>query len=120
MDQSLFTRFVRLGMPVIQLNAQGRCRPSIAELWNWRYKDLANLPAVVHGPRFRACNPGLAHEFQLIDVANYNGVGESSPQAYFYQVRFVSKACYNMYLESWRSGILGANIYVHAFVGLPC
>ncbi|KAF2322428.1 hypothetical protein GH714_016985 [Hevea brasiliensis] len=36
MDQSLFTRFVRLGIPYIELNAQGRARPSIAKLYNWR------------------------------------------------------------------------------------
>jgi hypothetical protein len=34
MDQSLFTRFVRLGIPYIELNAQGRARPSIAKLYN--------------------------------------------------------------------------------------
>jgi hypothetical protein len=38
MDQSLFTRFVRLGFPYIELNAQGRARPSIAKLYNWRYR----------------------------------------------------------------------------------
>lgn len=27
MEQSLFTRFVRLGVPCVQLDAQGRCRP---------------------------------------------------------------------------------------------
>ena len=30
MDQSLFARFVRLGNPTIQLNAQGRARPKLA------------------------------------------------------------------------------------------
>jgi len=29
MDQSLFTRFVRLGVPYIELNAQGRARPQV-------------------------------------------------------------------------------------------
>lgn len=38
MDQSLFTRFVRLGTPYIELNAQGRARSSIAKLYNWRYR----------------------------------------------------------------------------------
>jgi intron-binding protein aquarius len=40
MDQSLFTRFVRLGVPYIELNAQGRARPQIAALYNWRYRAL--------------------------------------------------------------------------------
>ncbi|KAI3936782.1 hypothetical protein MKW92_043376 [Papaver armeniacum] len=44
MDQSLFTRFVRLGVPYIELNAQGRARPNIAKLYNWRYRDLGDLP----------------------------------------------------------------------------
>jgi hypothetical protein len=43
MDQSLFTRFVRLGVPYIELNAQGRARPQIAALYNWRYRALGNM-----------------------------------------------------------------------------
>lgn len=46
MDQSLFTRLIRLNMPHVQLNAQGRARPSLARLYNWRYKELGDLPAV--------------------------------------------------------------------------
>ena len=33
-------------VPVIQLNQQGRARPSIAMLYNWRYKELGDLPMV--------------------------------------------------------------------------
>merc|ERR1711935_1032507 len=44
MEQSLFTRFVRLGVPIIQLDMQGRARPTICELYNWRYEKLGNLP----------------------------------------------------------------------------
>jgi len=40
MDQSLFTRFVRLGTPYIELNAQGRARPELADLYSWRYRAL--------------------------------------------------------------------------------
>jgi intron-binding protein aquarius len=86
LDQSLFTRFVRLGMPVVQLNAQGRCRPSLAALWNWRYDALSNLPSVsLAGSSFTRANAGFAYEYQLIDVADYLGVGESTPTAFFYQ-----------------------------------
>ena len=35
LDQSLFTRFVRLGVPAVELNMQGRARPSLAQLYNW-------------------------------------------------------------------------------------
>lgn len=47
LDQSLFARFVRLGTPYVELNAQGRARPSIAKLYNWRYGGLQDLPNVV-------------------------------------------------------------------------
>jgi intron-binding protein aquarius len=40
MEQSMFTRFIRLNVPAVQLNKQGRARASIAKLYNWRYKDL--------------------------------------------------------------------------------
>jgi intron-binding protein aquarius len=46
LDQSLFARFVRLGTPYVELNAQGRARPSIAKLYNWRYGGLQDLPNV--------------------------------------------------------------------------
>eukprot|EP00898_Chlorokybus_atmophyticus_P006825 jgi/Chlat1/7143/Chrsp57S06803 len=61
LDQSLFTRFVRLGTPYIELNAQGRARPSLAQLYNWRYRELGDLE----------------HD--------YLGKGEMEPTQYFYQ-----------------------------------
>jgi intron-binding protein aquarius len=85
LDQSMFTRFVRLGMPYIQLDAQGRSRPSIAQLWNWRYNHLGNLPNVLTDPRFLVANLGFQHEYQFINVEDYNGEGESTPSAYFFQ-----------------------------------
>ncbi|EFJ49751.1 hypothetical protein VOLCADRAFT_104194 [Volvox carteri f. nagariensis] len=85
LDQSLFTRFIRLGTPYVQLNAQGRARPSLARLYNWRYKALGDLPAVQQGTPFRAANPGFAFDFQLVDVPDYLGKGESEPVPYFYQ-----------------------------------
>lgn len=51
LDQSLFARFVRLGVPTIDLDMQGRARPSIAELYNWRYKALGttkSLQIMIH------------------------------------------------------------------------
>jgi len=82
MDQSLFTRFVRLGVPYIELNAQGRARPQIANLYNWRYKALGDMAHVSTRPAFVAANAGFAHEFQLIDVPEGS---ESEPTAHFYQ-----------------------------------
>lgn len=85
MDQSLFTRFVRLGVPYYQLNAQGRARPRIAALYNWRYDSLGDLPHVSKLPRFRAANPGFVYPFQLINVPDVDGEGETEPMPYFFQ-----------------------------------
>lgn len=85
MDQSLFTRFVRLGVPYIELNAQGRARPSIAKLYNWRYRDLGDLPYVRDEAIFHKANAGFSYEYQLVDVPDYLGKGESTPSPWFYQ-----------------------------------
>ncbi|KAM4082223.1 hypothetical protein ACJW30_11G155000 [Castanea mollissima] len=76
MDQSLFTRFVSLGIPFIELNAQGRTRPSIAKLYNWRYRDLGDLPYVKEDAVFHRANAGFSYEYQLVDVPDYQGRGE--------------------------------------------
>ena len=85
MDQSLFSRLVRLGVPHVELNAQGRARPSIAKLYNWRYRNLGDLPHVQSRPRFIQANPGFAHECQFVDVPDFGGVGESEPSPHFLQ-----------------------------------
>lgn len=85
MDQSLFTRFVRLGIPYIELNAQGRARPSIAKLYNWRYRDLGDLPFVKDNSIFHRANAGFSYEYQLVDVPDYHGKGETAPSPWFYQ-----------------------------------
>ncbi|KAI2654745.1 RNA helicase aquarius [Labeo rohita] len=73
MEQSLFTRFVRLGVPTVDLDAQGRARASLCNLYNWRYKQLGNLPHVQLQPEFQAPNPGFTYDFQLINVEDFNG-----------------------------------------------
>ena len=46
-DQSLFTRFLRLNVPFIQLDHQGRCRESLLDLYNWNYHhSIQNLEVV--------------------------------------------------------------------------
>lgn len=85
MDQSLFTRFVRLGIPYIELNAQGRARPSIAKLYNWRYRDLGDLPFLKEEAIFNRANAGFAYDYQLVDVPDHNGKGETTPSPWFYQ-----------------------------------
>ncbi|CAH1791178.1 unnamed protein product [Owenia fusiformis] len=85
MEQSLFTRFVRLNVPTIDLDAQGRARHTICNLYNWRYKKLGNLPHVHIWPEYKRSNPGFFYDFQLLNVDDFNGVGESEPNPYFYQ-----------------------------------
>jgi intron-binding protein aquarius len=86
MDQSLFARFVRLGNPTIQLNAQGRARPSLAKLYSWRYDALGDLPNTFEkGSAYALANPGFARDAQFVDVQDYSGVGESAPTPHFYQ-----------------------------------
>ena len=85
MEQSLFTRLVRLGVPTVDLDAQGRARPSIASLYNWRYKCLGNLPHVLNQDAFVKANGGFSFDYQLVDVGDHNGVGESQPSPFFYQ-----------------------------------
>jgi len=59
---------------------------SICQLYNWRYKKLGNLPHVSMWQEYRAANAGFFFDFQLINVEDFNGVGESEPNPYFYQV----------------------------------
>ncbi|KAJ2692176.1 hypothetical protein H4R19_006209, partial [Coemansia spiralis] len=85
MDQSLFARLVRLGVPYVELNRQARARPSIADLYRFRYCDLGDLlPTVAHGA-FARPNAALAHDFQFVDVGDFAGRGESDPVRHFYQ-----------------------------------
>ncbi|KAL6704333.1 hypothetical protein ACN47E_008289 [Coniothyrium glycines] len=79
LEQSLFQRLVRLGVPTIMLDQQGRARPSIAELYKWRYPSLSNLPTVLSNPEFQIANPGFKYEYQFIDVQDYKGEGERQP-----------------------------------------
>jgi intron-binding protein aquarius len=85
LDQSLFARLVRLGVPTVELNQQGRARAGLADLYRWRYKALGDLPAVHTEPRFLAANGGFAHVRQLVHVGPFRGQGESTPVAHFFQ-----------------------------------
>jgi intron-binding protein aquarius len=84
MDQSLFARFVRLGIPYVELNAQGRARPELSALYRWRYRELGDLPCTTEGAHALA-NPGFKYQSQFVDVADYDGHGETMPTPYFYQ-----------------------------------
>ena len=88
LGQSLFLRLIRLGVPTITLDAQGRCRPSLAELFKWRYiatTPLTDLPITRTEPEFVFANAGFAHDFQFIDIPDYQNHGEREPTPHFIQ-----------------------------------
>lgn len=85
LEQSLFLRLVRLGVPAINLDAQGRARASLAKLFKWRYKQLENLPIVEEGAEFQRANAGFQFDYQFIDVPDYQGCGEREPTPHFIQ-----------------------------------
>ena len=60
---------------------------SLCSLYNWRYTKLGDLPHVQTWPEYCVENPGFFFDYQLIDVPDFNGVGESEPNPYFYQVQ---------------------------------
>ncbi len=72
---------------------QGRARPSLAQLYNWRYKELNDLPNVISSPEYLRANPGFAYDYQFVDVPDLDGRGESEPIPYFYQVRHLPLQC---------------------------
>merc|ERR1719376_93634 len=82
MEQSLFTRFVRLGVPTVQLDAQGRCRKDLCDLFRWRYPVLNELSHVESKKEYKTPNPGFKFNYQLLNVADCE---ESEPTPYFYQ-----------------------------------
>jgi intron-binding protein aquarius len=85
LEQSLFSRLVRLGVPTINLDQQGRARPSIASLYQWRYPHLGNLPLVQTSAEFQIANAGFKYDYQFINVPDYKGRGESEPTPHFIQ-----------------------------------
>eukprot|EP00917_Polyrhabdina_sp_WS-2016_P009265 GHVP01020664.1.p1 GENE.GHVP01020664.1~~GHVP01020664.1.p1 ORF type:complete len:1415 (+),score=266.26 GHVP01020664.1:1437-5681(+) len=104
-DQSLFTRFIRLGTPHLLLDRQGRMRPTLRNIFSWKYSEthptgLGDLPHVVSQPEYRLANPGLAHEFQFINVENFEGRGETCPHPHYFQNRGEAEyiAAFFMYL----------------------
>jgi intron-binding protein aquarius len=85
MEQSLFTRFIRLGVPSVLLDAQGRSRPSLSQLYQWHYDGLGNLSHTLTRPEFIKANPGFTHDSQVIEVGDYKGQGEHCPELHFFQ-----------------------------------
>ncbi|KKY38854.1 putative dead helicases superfamily protein [Diaporthe ampelina] len=85
LEQSLFSRLIRLGVPAITLDQQGRARPSIAKLYQWRYNNLGNLPHVESAEEYLVANAGFKYDYQFINVPDYKGKGEVEPTPHFIQ-----------------------------------
>jgi intron-binding protein aquarius len=85
LEQSLFSRLVRLGVPTINLDQQGRARPSISNLYRWRYPALADLPHTQTEKEFLTANAGFKYDYQFINVPDYKGRGETEPSPHFIQ-----------------------------------
>ena len=84
LEQSLFSRLLRLGVPAIHLDKQGRSRPEIANLFNWRYDRLGDLD-IVTKHAYSLANPGFAFAYQFVNVADFHGRGEYCPTPHFFQ-----------------------------------
>ncbi|KAI9915112.1 hypothetical protein PsorP6_007511 [Peronosclerospora sorghi] len=90
-DQSLFARLLRLGVPHIVLDRQGRSRSKLADIFRWRYDDLisdekenalGDLSCVNMQPKFQASNPGFLHVAQFMDLSETSKERQSKPFSY--------------------------------------
>jgi len=48
---------------------------------------LGDLPSVTEQDEYQKANAGFIYDYQLINVEEFIGKGESEPVPYFYQVR---------------------------------
>ncbi|KAL7694244.1 putative intron-binding protein aquarius [Plasmopara halstedii] len=89
--QSLFSRFLRLGVPHIMLDYQGRCRSELVDIYQWRYENmssngkkvtLGDLPHVKSGQEYQTGNTGFAHVAQFIDLSGVSIEHQLKPHAY--------------------------------------
>jgi intron-binding protein aquarius len=83
-DQSLFLRLLKLGLPFIPLNFQGRCRPTLAKLFSWRYRQIKSSSSVLKN-KFTRTNPGFLFEYQLINVLDDQGICATETVPYMYE-----------------------------------
>lgn len=112
LDQSLYARFVRLRTPTADLDLQGRARPEIADLYQWRYRNLGDLSKVESDQRYIKANIGLSYNFQFINVEDFEGKGESTPQPHFYQNLGEAEYCVALFMYMRLTGIPAAKISI--------
>eukprot|EP00644_Phytophthora_capsici_P015098 jgi/Phyca11/575207/estExt2_Genewise1.C_PHYCAscaffold_710124 len=91
LDQSLFTRLLRLGVPPIVLDRQGRSRSELADIYRWRYDQisasgdkngLGDLPRIESESEYQAGNAGFAHVAQFVDLPSSE---EQQPKPFAYE-----------------------------------
>ncbi|KAH6598803.1 hypothetical protein BASA61_002789 [Batrachochytrium salamandrivorans] len=85
LDQSMFYRLVKLGVPTIELTEQRRSRPSIAKLSASLYPSMSYLSDSQISKPMRLANPGFAFDSQLVNVEDFLGQGETMPRKDFFQ-----------------------------------
>ena len=85
LEQSLFSRLIRLGVPSIQLDVQAQVRSSIANLYRWAYPQLKDSKSVSAEKPFSEANPGFCFEYQFVNVDDYVGHGEIETRPLFLQ-----------------------------------
>jgi intron-binding protein aquarius len=81
LDQSLVERLCRLGVPSVELDSVTGYRPSLVELFKWKYPQIQHIDQQLGKER----NAGFVHDYQFINVPDYEGAGETQPRAGFYQ-----------------------------------
>ncbi|EUD67827.1 hypothetical protein C922_02016 [Plasmodium inui San Antonio 1] len=84
-EQSLYKRFLRLELPSIYLNEQGRMRNEICNIYKYFYSkyniQIANLECINRDKFLKNFNPGFTYTYQFIHVESE----EYTPVPYFYQ-----------------------------------
>ncbi|KJP85407.1 hypothetical protein AK88_04946 [Plasmodium fragile] len=84
-EQSLYKRFLRLELPSIYLNEQGRMRNEICNVYKYFYSkyniQIANLECINRDKFLKNFNPGFTYTYQFIHVESE----EYTPVPYFYQ-----------------------------------
>ncbi|CAD2098402.1 conserved Plasmodium protein, unknown function [Plasmodium vinckei] len=84
-EQSLYKRFLRLDLPSIYLNEQGRMRNEICNVYKYFYSkyniQIENLDCINKDKFLKDFNPGFTYTYQFIHVKSE----EYTPVPYFYQ-----------------------------------
>ncbi|ETB56423.1 hypothetical protein YYC_05569 [Plasmodium yoelii 17X] len=84
-EQSLYKRFLRLDLPSIYLNEQGRMRNEICNVYKYFYSkyniQIENLDCINKDKFLKNFNPGFTYTYQFIHVESE----EYTPVPYFYQ-----------------------------------